>query len=184
MQRSFADVAQVVVGADGADDDELVAAVARQEVHLARAVGQDGRHEPQRLVAGGMAEGVVDRLEVVDVDMGHAEPLADAAVQAELLLEDDVDVAAVEQAGERVGHGRVGELLDEACHLAPGHRFELAEDLDAVEVAVDREAPRLDVHGEPLAVFALEEDLVHAARAPVGEALLERARSPVQSLWP
>ena len=43
-----------------ADDDELVAAEAGGDVHLAGVVGQDAGDEPDRLVAGRVPEPVVD----------------------------------------------------------------------------------------------------------------------------
>ena len=51
----------------GADDDELVAADARDGVRRAHRGGQPGGEGEQDGVAGGMAEGVVDQLEAVEV---------------------------------------------------------------------------------------------------------------------
>src|ERR1019366_4579423 len=63
----------------------------------------------------------------------------------------------------------------EACHLAPGHRLELAEHLDAVVAAADLEGPRLGEARGPLAVLALEKALVCRARPAVRDAVRERA---------
>ncbi|MNP72929.1 hypothetical protein D3C76_1695700 [compost metagenome] len=47
--------------------DEFVTPQARDQVDIAGAVAQAGRHLLQYGVTGGVAEGVVDRLEVVQV---------------------------------------------------------------------------------------------------------------------
>ena len=52
---------------------ELVAAETRRGVRRARAVGQAGGRGAQQLVAGGVADAVVDGLEAVEVDEEHAQ---------------------------------------------------------------------------------------------------------------
>ena len=146
---------EVVRGGQAADDDELVAAEARGDVHLARVVGEDAGHEADRLVAGSVPETVVDLLEGVDVHLDDAVPASQPLEHGELLGERGVQVPAVEQAGQRVRDGRVGELLDAAGELLAGDALELAEDLHPVPLPVDLEDRRLDVDGEALAVLAL-----------------------------
>ena len=63
---------------------QVVAPEARNGVVLAHALAQPARHLQQQLVAGGVAEGVVDRLEVVDVEQHHADRRALTLGQAEL----------------------------------------------------------------------------------------------------
>jgi hypothetical protein len=76
-------------------------------------VAQDG-------VAGGVAEGVVDLLEAVEVEMHHADGVvltgAFAQQAGQLLLQP----GAVGEAGERVVMGVVGELGAAALRLLPG----------------------------------------------------------------
>ena len=57
----------------GHDDGELVAADAREQVRAAHGAGQVRRDVDQDLIAGLVAEGVVDGLELVDVDEGQRE---------------------------------------------------------------------------------------------------------------
>ena len=85
-------------------DDELLAAVAGRDVVLA-----DGRHDrpadrAQDLVAGRVAVRVVEHLELVDVDHQDADRVARPAAAGEQAAE-LVEVAAVRQAGQRVGRG-------------------------------------------------------------------------------
>ena len=55
------------------DHGELVAALAAADVLLAQRVAQRDRDEPQRVVAGEVAELVVDRLEAVEVEQHERE---------------------------------------------------------------------------------------------------------------
>ena len=80
-------------------DRELVAAEPEGLAALAQVRGQLGEH----LVAGGMAEAVVDLLEVVDVHEAEAERIALRLRVGELALEPVVEVAVVAELGERVG---------------------------------------------------------------------------------
>ncbi len=94
------------VGAGGRQRDrELVAADAIGAV--AGALGRaDGLGERlQALVAGLVAAGVVDRLEVVEVDQHERERRVGAADALELAREVFVERAVVAQAGERVRDG-------------------------------------------------------------------------------
>ena len=75
--RSATSVAPRAAVDVGADDDELVAAQARDRVGRAHRGGQPGRQREQHLVAGGVAERVVDHLEAVEVE--HEDRDVDAA---------------------------------------------------------------------------------------------------------
>ena len=57
-------------------DRELVAGQARDHVRLAHAAAQAARDLLQHLVAGEVAQAVVDDLEAVDVDVEQAEAVA------------------------------------------------------------------------------------------------------------
>ncbi len=61
----------------------------------------------QQLIAAGVTEGVVDRLEVIEIDQQQGTPLAVGGAQG--LLQNMVEAAPVVQAAEIVV---VGELLD------------------------------------------------------------------------
>ena len=63
-----------------------------------------------QVVAGVVAERVVDRLEAVDVDDHHRAAAAVAGAEGDVLVELGAEAAAVEQAGQRVVVGQVAEL--------------------------------------------------------------------------
>ena len=99
----------------GEEDGELVAAVAAEHVGAAEALPQQPGEALQQAVARRVAEGVVDRLEAVEVDhrVRHLPllPVGAGDLDLDLLLE----VAVVEQAGQAVvgdaaspGDGRAG----------------------------------------------------------------------------
>ena len=79
-------------------DRELVAAEARERVALAQAGRQRARDPHDQLVAGAVAEGVVDLLEVVQVDHQHGALVAVALAALQVLLQAPLVGAAVEQA--------------------------------------------------------------------------------------
>ncbi len=109
----------------GQQHGELVAAGAGQQPAVAEAVAQGGGDRLEHLVAGLVAAGVVDVLEVVDVDGQDAERLPAGFCQG--LLE----LGAPQQPGERVADRRLGEPL--VAHRV-GHR-QGGEVADAVEQA-------------------------------------------------
>lgn len=86
---------------------ELVAGEARQGGAVAEATAQAPGQADQQLVAGLVAEAVIDPLEVVDVHQQQAERAVAAAFQA--FLEGADEIVPVGQAGEVVA---VGEFLD------------------------------------------------------------------------
>ena len=86
----------------GADDDELVAAEARDGVGRAQRGGEPRRQREQHLVAGGMPERVVDQLEAVDVEHEDRDVDALALPPGERLLEPVERERAVRQARERI----------------------------------------------------------------------------------
>ena len=95
---------------------ELVAAQARRAVLGTQAALQAPGHRHQQLVAGGMPEAVVDRLEVVEVD----EHDRDVLFVDERLADRVGEQRAVGQAGERIVVGLMVELLLEDAELEDG----------------------------------------------------------------
>ena len=83
----------------GEEDGELVAA----EAEALAALAEPGGDLPEHPVAGGVAEAVVDPLEVVDVDEAEAEVLALVLGGGQLALQPLVEVAVVAEPRERVG---------------------------------------------------------------------------------
>ena len=97
------------IGDVGLDDGELVAADARDGVGFAHAAAQPAGHHPQQLVAGRMAERVVDVLELVEIETQHREPLA-ALDMGQRFAEALAQQQAVRQVGESVVARHVGDL--------------------------------------------------------------------------
>ena len=96
-QRRFA---LVVAGA--LQDRELVAAEPRHQIGLARAADEPLRGLLQQCVADRMAERVVHRLELIEVEDEHVEPLAVPVQARERLLDRLEEQHAVGEAGQRV----------------------------------------------------------------------------------
>ena len=91
----------VVVGRGG-NDRELVAAEPGDHVVLPNARREALRDHREQLVAGGVAQAVVDRLEVVEVDEEHGEVLAALLAQPRELRDPFGEPNAVGEPGERV----------------------------------------------------------------------------------
>ena len=144
-----------------AQHGELVAAEARQRVALAQAALQPAGHLHQHLVAGGVAEAVVDRFEGVEVDVDNPEAAALAPRRG------DPDAVReqhpVGQAGERVVQGLVGEPL--LLPLALGDVLDLGDQVDQLPPLV---ADRRDVdRGPDMVALGVQVPLL----GPVAEAL-------------
>ena len=90
---------------------ELVATEARDGVGLPQAALQAARDGTQQLVAGGMAEGVVHQLEVVEVDEQHHQVQAEALALAQRLRKAIAEQLAVRQRREFVVGGAVRQRL-------------------------------------------------------------------------
>jgi hypothetical protein len=101
-------LARVVVG--GVEQDgEFVAAEPGHRVAPAHRVLQPGGDLAQEGVTRGMAERVVDRLEVVEVDGQHGERRSRPARPAQGMLEAVGEQGAIGQARERIVEGLMGE---------------------------------------------------------------------------
>ena len=98
-------------------DRELVAAEPRDRVDLAHAAAQPLRHLTQQLVAGRVAERVVDLLEAVEIDQQQREALAVAALARERVLDAVAQQHAVGETGERIVMRHVGDLVGAALAL-------------------------------------------------------------------
>ena len=109
------DPAAVVSRRKRAEDGELVTPEPHEQVVLGRARGEAPRDLAEQLVACGMAEGVVDLLEVVQVDQDQREPVCGVrgleALRA--VLEER---APVPEPGEVV-RDRLATSVGEALHL-------------------------------------------------------------------
>ena len=128
----------------GQQDREFVATEARAGIAGADLGLGTPRHFLERLVAGQVAEAIVDLLEVVDVDHEARQRLARALRSRELLAQAVVEIAAVVPAGEEIG--------DAAAHQARAiHRVFQADGDDDAQV---REEIRGQVAGEAIRIAA------------------------------
>ena len=150
--------AQGVVEAENAleQDGELVAAQPRHRVGRARGVADPAGGQPDQLVPGRMAETVVHRLEVVEIDHQHGDPLvrSDAAFQGvtRAVLEQGAVRDAREGVRERLVLELIVLLLERAGHPVERvpHLLDLGSRRDrdpAAEVPAS-ECPR-GAHAEP-----------------------------------
>ena len=103
------DLLRLVVGVALEQDPELVAAETRRDVARANACADTLGSGDEQIVAGAVAEPVVDRLEVVEVEEEHRRVVGRPA--CERLADAFGEEPAVRQAGERVVVGLVAELL-------------------------------------------------------------------------
>src|SRR4051812_48079636 len=152
---------------------ELVAAEARRGVAGADAGGEALADLEQDLVAGGVAEAVVDRLEVVEVDEDDGQADVVAAHAADGVADALGEQRAVGEAGDRVVEGLVGELLLERLALGD---VTAVED-DAADVLVVEQVRVLDLELQRLAVAVAQgalEDLGGAA--VVGRSAVEEVQ--------
>ena len=100
------------------DDGELIAAQPGQGVTGPHRCAQQLGHLPQQLVANGMAAGIVDQLELVQVDEQQRMFAPVLLSIAQHPQQPVVELAAVDQAGQRVVRGAVGHLAAQAALLA------------------------------------------------------------------
>ena len=94
----------------GEDQHELLAAVPADHVGRPKVRGDRLGDAPQHVVAGRVAVGVVDGLEVVDVDEGHRQRPLVAVGPLDLVEQLDEQRPPVGDAGQLVGRRRVGRL--------------------------------------------------------------------------
>ena len=161
----------------GEEDEELVASLAGDYVGGARRALKASRDRAQELVAGRVAEAVVDQLEVVQVDEEDAGRALLSGTAVERLVQPLLEGDAVGQAGERVVEGDVLELaarllegvgrlpplgdvgddpVDEELAPGPAPRAHAVPDPACLPVVADQAVLDLD----RLAGLELREDVV------------------------
>ena len=109
MMRSARAVASDRLRDGRLHDGELVAAHARDGVGLADAGSQPRRHHLQQLVAGGMAQRIVDVLEEIEIEQMDGNDVA-ALDAGQRVLQPLVEQHAVGQAGQRIVQRHVRDL--------------------------------------------------------------------------
>ena len=139
-----------------AQDHELIAAEPGQRLVAAQGVTDPLGHRLEQLIAGAVAEAVVDHLEAVEVEEQHRHRAVGAAAEA---LERKLQVVQVEQAAGQSGQ-RVAQQL--VLVRAPGHHVGHAG--SEHEPAVDQRphpgvpAPRRCRHRRPSPARSLRRD--------------------------
>ena len=98
-------------------DAELVAAQAGEDVAAAHPGAQQGGDLLEHLVAHQVAAGVVDHLELVEVEVEQHVLAPLGAGAADGALQADLELAAVDQAGQRVVAREVDHLALHAAEL-------------------------------------------------------------------
>jgi hypothetical protein len=104
--------------------DELVAAEARHGIHLAHGVGQPPGHRLEQGIAGGVAAGIVDAFEVVEVDVQYRAITAAGMRLGDQPVQPLHQHAPVRQAGQHVKEGQLADGLGGTALLgdvAPDH---------------------------------------------------------------
>ena len=111
------------------EDDELVAAEPPDRLAAPQHGFEPGADRAEELIAGGVAERVVDLLEAVEVDEQHARHTEVAAGARHHLFDAVEHERAVRETGERVVQGLVADLVDQAgvAHRGRRERGEAAE---------------------------------------------------------
>ena len=167
------DLARLVERAAEQQHAELVAAESCHGVRLADLLADQRGDAAQQAVAGDVAAGVVHRLEAVEVQV--AEHVGDVLLAHGLqrLLEAPLELAPVDEAGQRVVGRLVAHALGQAADLRDVvHDHDRAG--DHVAGALDRRGGQLD--GQLLAAGLGQHHGAppHVDAAPVGEAALDR----------
>ena len=119
MAQTLGDFGGTVRVGETRNDEEFLSAPAHDHVRFAEFRAQQCGELHENGIAGGMAVGVVDRLEAVDVEQEEHEiaaaGLVRAAMRAQGRLDIGTDVAAEESAiaqpGQRIGEARLLELV-------------------------------------------------------------------------
>ena len=158
----------------GEEDQELVAALACDNVRLSDRGAQPRPDCLQQLVAGRMPEAVVDQLEVVEVDEQNGCALARSTGPRESRVQMLEKRGSVRQARQRVAECSMGELLDRL-------RLDALAGCDVCDHAVDQERavlrralrPHAVEHPAGLAVVA-EQPVLDLDRLAPGKCLPRR----------
>jgi hypothetical protein len=155
-------------------DAKLIAAQARQCVVFPQPRLQQRANMPQQLVTRGVATGIVDQLELVQVKkhQGVAANLARQVMQG--LFESVFEFAAVRQAGQGIVGGLPGKVGDVLAFL--GHVVQYQHGTADLARVADRCADQCDRHRT--AVQPLDQlGMFTAAAKPPAEDVLDQGQS-------
>ena len=102
------------------EDHELVATQPCDGVGGANATGEPAGDEVEELIAGVMPEGVVDKLEIIEIQRHDADGNLVALAQPHRMLESLVEQGAVGQPGERISASLIRQLHQQLPVLVHG----------------------------------------------------------------
>ena len=97
---------------------EFVASETRERVALAQPFAQHEAHLPHQLVARGVPRRVVDELELIEIEIEHRVMPAVLARAGKCEVEPALELASVDEPGERVVACLIGELRRVVALLA------------------------------------------------------------------
>ena len=166
---------------------ELVAAQTRDRVARPEAFAQPVGDRGQQRVAGRVAEPVVDRLEVVEVDEHHRDRRAGPPAAQPGLVEPVEEQRAVRELGQVVVEDALLQLAGQfPLHRDVAHRHDqtgdvvVAEHVDDAHLEIALVPVVVDEHAEDLFVRAQRErdDRAQLPCDPVGLRRAERLREP------
>jgi hypothetical protein len=158
-----------------ADDHELVAAKARHGVAGAQRLVQAGRELEQQVVAGAVAQAVVDELEVVDVEEEDRHPGLAAVRLGQCDREAVDEERAVRQPGEGIVQSLMADVgLGSAALCGLGQQ--VGDRVHEVELVLSERAPvgRLDREDAERRAAAVDRHADGARRSGVVHELGER----------
>ena len=141
----------------GNQSDEFVAADATDHIGIAEGVAHQAGHILDRLVALGVAELIVDRLEAVEIDENREHRAFFAGRALELLLGESEKTTPVAQTGEFVAHRHPHQFV---AHLNPfGHIHADAHDIADPPIRVAHRG-RVPFEGQRPAVLVVDHHFV------------------------
>ena len=158
-QDALGNAVDVLAGAGARQDhDELVAAEPHAEVGGAAGFAHALRGDDEHIVAGRVAERVVDLLEAVEIELQHGEPFAAPVRALDQRVEMVGEEGAVVQAGQPVMDGDEGHRvarIDQLMRAPQDHVRHRPEDEQRhQDDDADRREEQRPVHAEHLVAAA------------------------------
>ena len=120
MAQSLGQHHGLVLGRLAQEHDKFVAAVTAEQVGLPDPLLQDSPHLPHDFITLQVAQGVVDLLEVIDVQEKQRERGLIAAALLHLIVERLLEVAVIIQAGQGIPDGHAFHPVEEHQILDAG----------------------------------------------------------------
>ena len=156
LEERACDLDRILLGAVVQQDAELVAPEARERVAGANLARERRRQLPQELIARDVAAGVVDELELIEIEVEHRVARIGCLRRLERTLQLQLEFAPVDEAGERVVARFVGELARQLVRFRDVRERAFVIEHATLLVA---HGARILEHHDLVAVLALEHEL-------------------------